>query len=629
MKKLKKLITKFLLVVMTLSFLGVPNLTLGAYKPATLINYQTGFKIAVESQYSANHFFSLGYVLDKSLLGFTVVTDYSTTLTTGLSSTAATLPVASVKTKDNVALTMATLGTKVYFNIEPGTAREEVVVCTGVSGSSWTGCTRGLAFSGTSEASVVANRKAHNAGSQVVMSNVHYVYQNFVDLDANQTITGIKNFTNNPTTSTTTPVNANQIVTKSYVDYVTVQGAPNASASVKGISKLSTDPASSTNPIALNSEEVSATSGANKVVRAGAVGKIAGSFIDETFAYPWQGNSFPYGDGTDGDITISVDTTLTRDMYYNNLTINSGKILYPVGFKIFVKGTLTVNGTINFNGANGSNGTASGNVTDGVSTSAGGAAGSGGAKVATSTFTMFTNIAGNNGSAGTNILGGNSFGTNGQNINGFVPTTTGNAGVSGGQGGGASGGSVRTSTGGTLGTTAFVKHLGTTQELITNFYNTIGFMADNGSSGGGLGSTHDSLSVAGTGGGGAGGNGASGGVIFIFARNAVISATGLISANGGTGGNGANSGNVSGATSGSRFCSSGGGGGGGNGGSGGYILIVSYTFSNAGSITVSGGALGTGGTAGTATCTGVSNSVGVNGTNGNIGKTGLINYYNL
>jgi hypothetical protein len=53
------------------------------------------------------------------------------------------------------------------------------------------------------------------------------------------------------------------------------------------------------------------------------------------------GGLFVYGSGADGDVTISVNTTLTRDMQYNNLTINSGINLDPAGYRIFVKDTLT------------------------------------------------------------------------------------------------------------------------------------------------------------------------------------------------------------------------------------------------------------------------------------------------
>tara|TARA_R100001509_G_scaffold124373_1_gene78005 strand:+ start:372 stop:2006 length:1635 start_codon:yes stop_codon:yes gene_type:complete len=48
-----------------------------------------------------------------------------------------------------------------------------------------------------------------------------------------------------------------------------------------------------------------------------------------------------YGFGQDGDVTIASNTSLTRDMYYNNLTINANCDLDTNGYKIFVKGTLT------------------------------------------------------------------------------------------------------------------------------------------------------------------------------------------------------------------------------------------------------------------------------------------------
>ena len=59
------------------------------------------------------------------------------------------------------------------------------------------------------------------------------------------------------------------------------------------------------------------------------------------------GNDEVYGPGTDGDVVITGNpTTLTSDMYYNNLTINSGAFLLTNGFRVFVKNTLTVNGAI-------------------------------------------------------------------------------------------------------------------------------------------------------------------------------------------------------------------------------------------------------------------------------------------
>ena len=58
------------------------------------------------------------------------------------------------------------------------------------------------------------------------------------------------------------------------------------------------------------------------------------------------GNDAVYGTGVDGTVVISADTTLTSDMNYKNLTINSGVILKTNGFRVFVQGTLTLNGYI-------------------------------------------------------------------------------------------------------------------------------------------------------------------------------------------------------------------------------------------------------------------------------------------
>jgi len=81
-----------------------------------------------------------------------------------------------------------------------------------------------------------------------------------------------------------------------------------------------------------------------------------------TYDYVWDGK-YIFCDGSDGDVTISSNTTLTRDMYYNNLTINSTFTLFPDGYKIYVAETLTNNWTISrawvagSAGANGAGGT--------------------------------------------------------------------------------------------------------------------------------------------------------------------------------------------------------------------------------------------------------------------------------
>jgi hypothetical protein len=79
------------------------------------------------------------------------------------------------------------------------------------------------------------------------------------------------------------------------------------------------------------------------------------------------GNDQVYGNGSDGTVTIATNTTLTRDMYYLNLTINSGVMLNTAGFKVFVKNTLTLNGGIGNGTLSGSTvGEPSSTVSDGT-----------------------------------------------------------------------------------------------------------------------------------------------------------------------------------------------------------------------------------------------------------------------
>ena len=48
-----------------------------------------------------------------------------------------------------------------------------------------------------------------------------------------------------------------------------------------------------------------------------------------------------YGSGQDGNVTISANTSLSRDMYYNNLTINDGIHLNTSGYRVFVRNSLS------------------------------------------------------------------------------------------------------------------------------------------------------------------------------------------------------------------------------------------------------------------------------------------------
>ena len=80
-----------------------------------------------------------------------------------------------------------------------------------------------------------------------------------------------------------------------------------------------------------------------------------------------------FGAGVDEDVTISGTTTLTQDMYYDDLTVTG--TLNTNGFRVYVKGTLDNSGTIQCRGFAGSQGA---DFTSGTAGTNGGAGGAGG-----------------------------------------------------------------------------------------------------------------------------------------------------------------------------------------------------------------------------------------------------------
>ena len=103
---------------------------------------------------------------------------------------------------------------------------------------------------------------------------------------------------------------------------------------------------------------------------------------------PGVGIDSLFGDGSDGNVTVTANTTLSQDMYYSNLTIDPGVTLNPGGYRIFVAGTLTLdNGSsIARNGIDGSGSTGGAALQPGTlgGSAAGGSAGFGGDSITNS-----------------------------------------------------------------------------------------------------------------------------------------------------------------------------------------------------------------------------------------------------
>lgn len=276
-----------------------------------------------------------------------------------------------------------------------------------------------------------------------------------------------------------------------------------------------------------------------------------------------------WGDGSDGVVTLTANTSLSRDMFYDQLIINSGVTLSPSGYRIFAKTSIINNGTIDYSGTNGTAGSGvnhgNGGTLAGGSLPAAASGGNGGNQL----------NSGVNGASAPSIGNGGSGGGNG-----------GSGGVFGGGGGGTGGNATATLNNPRTFMGAYL--------LFDPNGTAISRHAPAGGAGGGGGGGTGSTGQ----GGGGGGGGSSGGFISIFAKSIVNS--GKISTNGGNGGKGADAPQVG---------DNGGGGGGGAGGNGGVMILVYGTLSGSGILSVAGGTPGAGGG-------------GFGGTNGGAGTAG-------
>jgi len=257
-----------------------------------------------------------------------------------------------------------------------------------------------------------------------------------------------------------------------------------------------------------------------------------------------------FGDGHDGTATITVGTTtLYRDMFYENLTINSGAILKTAGYKVFVRGTLTNNGTIDNSGGNGVNG--------GTTAYQGGTAG----------------VGGGDGGGG----GGARYGV------------IGTLGGGGGKGGGYMySGALEVNPDSPVAGVAFSTAHASSLAILWSCQS---FSLGGGT--GGNGGLQSAVSYQGAGlyGGGGGGGG---GKVHLYASTIINN--GIISSKGGNGG-------IGGWANASYYA------GGGGGGGGGFVLLAYRVFSGNDPV-VTGGALGVGGVS-NATSDGTAGIIGI------------------
>lgn len=520
---------------------------------------------------------SLG-VISPANLGSAVPTTpalYDSYLASGISKTDTSMTLSTGVLRNGASLSGFTC-----FTIDVNQPTVEYV-CGTASGTSVTGLMRGVDVSDPNATSS-SLAYAHRRFASVAISD--YPTIQFLVRKVNGTDTLDSPMVYSSSVSTTTiAANGKNVASVDFVNGIAFGAIPAANETTAGFVEMATgqEAASSTSlggtgaRLVLGANLASSTynSGSSKVVVVtGSNNKIDGNFVDVGTL------DMGFGNGSDGDFTVSTSTTLTRDMFYDNLVING--TLIPAGYRIFAKTSISGSGSVI---ATGTPGTSAVTIT-------------GGAGGTTTVVGFFRNSAGGNGGtapqnvdcqsgmAGTSTSAGVSFNA-----------LTSNAGTTGGGSAGACGGGIGFGgSGGTVTATATSTKYGVTYYQTVSFVHTslststLLIWSGAGGSGGGSGGLSCSSTCNGSSAraGGGGGGGSSGQIVFMASKS--ITGTFSVDVSGGNGGNGA-AGTSDGDTTGGT-------GGGGGGGQGGTVIFLYNTKLYTGTRTTSGGTGGTGNT---------------------------------
>lgn len=537
---------------------------------------------------------------------YTPVTGYQSRLSVFLSSSASTINVASTKDPAGNQISISDVSSsssaRIYLNIAPGTSKEEIIYCTGVTATAWTGCVRGLSFQGGSMSASTTLAFAHNAGSAIVISNVGQFYTEYVSRTGNQDVYDIKTFYSYPkfAVTTTVPVLASEFATKYYVDNVGAGGFTAANVSTtRGLSVDSSIPervginASTTRALAFDSDgKIYVNASTTQGLTFGTSGDLrfdparnfnfTGSVTATNLSVPYSTASSSaisygvlqdrlFGNGSDGAFSLSsgdyhVLNTAGKYVYQytsfsitGNSSLATGSNLNGHPLSILVQGDLTITSAST---------TAITRVGAGSTGAAGGAGGGSGTAAGTIgtapdySQTAFTATAPTAGAGGVFAAIGRAGGGGGGGA-GF-----GNAGITGntsGGGGAAGAGGAKEAYLASAPLSRFISlcHMG------------------GGGAGGGGGSSNGGV-------GGTGGTGGTGGGCIQFIVGGNINVTSTVSV-AGTAGSAGTAGGAGGGGS--------AGGAGGGGGGGGYfgIYYAGNITANTGTYTVTGGSGGSGG----------------------------------
>jgi len=235
-----------------------------------------------------------------------IVADFRTSLATKISVGGTTASLQSNLDDDGIALPDGTY----FFTIDGDSSQKEHIVATNTGGNLTD--IKSISRQGVQTAGV---KREHRVGAAVTITDfAHIKYLNDL-LDGTTDLDGSKplKYDIDPTIS-----DDKHLATKKYVGDAFSGVVGTASSTVFGTTKLSSDPVTPNNPVALNSEEVSATSGANKVPKANANGLIDSGFIIDNAA------DSGLEEGANGGTKVKVKTAGGILIDADGLSVDSG-----------------------------------------------------------------------------------------------------------------------------------------------------------------------------------------------------------------------------------------------------------------------------------------------------------------
>ena len=250
-------------------------------------------------------------------------------------------------------LTMANFGALGYASAEPDTVNAEGFTFTGVTANAngtytLTGVKTVLAVSPYTQTSGLVRQ--HSGGTKVVITDNVAFWNTFGNKTNDETLTGRWG-------TAVVPSAGNDLANKTYVDGVAVAGAPDASTTTKGISKMSVAPVSATSPIAVGDNDTRVpTQGENDALVGNNTDIAVGTGNKMVTQTGLQHNAEKYAADTSASSTAyvatlsPVPTSLTVGMEVTIKIVNANTITNPtlnvngLGAKTIVKATSTALG---------------------------------------------------------------------------------------------------------------------------------------------------------------------------------------------------------------------------------------------------------------------------------------------